>query len=121
MEKHLLQHYDVEAQQCLACDFSSEYHKKINERVGQKPDLSLMDALFKDIGKHLNDHHMVRADAEKFESVPKRQGFKISSKDLICMECKVMQDDVKSLQEHLKEWMKISLPFHVAYCRKIIL
>ena len=46
-----------------------------------------------------------------------RKGFKICPQQLKCIECGVMQDDIKSLQEHLKLCLKNSkMRFYVCYC-----
>ena len=106
MDKHLLQHYDtITEQKCLDCGWSSDLCSS-KPRVDGTSDKSYMESLFKDIGSHLNTTHMVKADSDTFDGPPKRRGFKIASSALRCIECNLLQDDVKSLQEHLKLCLK---------------
>ena len=97
MDKHLLQHYDtsITEQKCLACDWTSDI-------CATKPrpdgiDKSYMESLFKDIGAHLKNHHMITADGETFDNVPKRRGFKIASSALRCIECNVLQEQIEKM------------------------
>ena len=101
MDKHLLQHYDViHEKKCLDCGWASELG---SSKPNEKSDL---ESLFKDIGSHLNKVHMIKADSENFQNPPPRKGFTIAANALQCIECNEIQDDVKSLQEHLKLCLK---------------
>ena len=71
----------------------------------------------KDIGAHLNKNHMVKGDELVDGVPPKRTGFRISAQDLRCIECNQPQDDIKSLQEHLKVCFNNSKTrFYICYC-----
>ena len=83
----------------------------------KNPDPKLFNELMKDIGTHLNQHHMVKADDLTDDVPPPRTGFRISSDSLRCIECNQLQDDIKSLQEHLKVCFNNSKArFFICYC-----
>ena len=71
----------------------------------------------KDIGSHLNKNHMVKAEDLPDGVPPPRSGFRISPESLRCIECNQLQDDIKSLQEHLKVCFNNSKArFFICYC-----
>ena len=71
----------------------------------------------KDIGSHLNKNHMVKAEDLPDGIPPTRSGFRISPESLRCIECNQLQDDIKSLQEHLKVCFNNSKArFYICYC-----
>ena len=73
--------------------------------------------LYTDIGKHLREEHMSRPDSQDFKT-PERQGYRITVNALRCMDCNALQDDIKSLQEHIKLCPKSTKPaVFICYCR----
>ena len=116
MDKHLFQHYCMDSKGCMDCGWRSDLH--INPKTLSEEDKrKLILRLYTDIGKHLREVHMSRPEAHDAQ-IPERKGYRITSNALRCMDCNALQDDIKSLQEHIKLCPKSSKPaVFVCYCR----
>ncbi|CAG5113516.1 Oidioi.mRNA.OKI2018_I69.chr2.g7620.t2.cds [Oikopleura dioica] len=105
MDKHLFQHYCMDSKGCMDCGWRSDLH--INPKPSPK----------KTSANSSSALHMSRPEAHDAQ-IPERKGYRITSNALRCMDCNALQDDIKSLQEHIKLCPKSSKPaVFVCYCR----
>ncbi|CBY20409.1 unnamed protein product [Oikopleura dioica] len=116
MDKHLFTHYDMDSKGCMDCGWRSDLH--VNPSIlSEEEKRNHILRLYTDIGKHLREEHMSRPDSQNFKS-PVRQGYRITVNALRCMDCNALQDDIKSLQEHIKLCPKSTKPaVFICYCR----
>jgi hypothetical protein len=116
MDKHLFTHYDMDSKGCMDCGWRSDLHVNPS-MLSEEEKRNHIIRLYTDIGKHLREEHMSRPDSQDFKT-PERQGYRITVNALRCMDCNALQDDIKSLQEHIKLCPKSTKPaVFICYCR----